>query len=78
MTSHIRSAGRARAVLTRALLLCAVIAVSPMGPATIGAQTSPAVTPNYELASQWTTSKINKAVFDTGVTPHWLVTGDRF
>src|SRR5262249_19898898 len=35
-------------------------------------------TPNYELASQWTTSKINKAVFDTGVTPHWLETSDRF
>ena len=35
-------------------------------------------TPNYVLASQWTTAKINKVVFDLGVEPHWLETGDRF
>jgi len=76
MTSQIRSAGRRRTVLTRAVLLCAAIAILPIGHTTIRAQTGGAVTPNYELASQWTTSKINKAVFDTGVTPHWLETSD--
>ena len=35
-------------------------------------------TPNYVLASQWTTAKINKVVFDLSVKPHWLETGDRF
>ena len=34
--------------------------------------------PNYALASQWTVPKINKMVFDTQVTPHWLETSDRF
>jgi dipeptidyl-peptidase 4 len=35
-------------------------------------------TPNYELASQWTLPKINKLIFDTQVTPHWLEFSDRF
>jgi dipeptidyl aminopeptidase/acylaminoacyl peptidase len=78
MTSQIRPAGRPRTVFTRALLLCVVIALLPMANTTIGAAGSGPVTPNYELASQWTTSKINKAVFDTGVTPHWLEASDRF
>jgi dipeptidyl-peptidase 4 len=34
--------------------------------------------PNYELASQWTVPKINKLVFDTQVTPHWLEFSNRF
>jgi dipeptidyl aminopeptidase/acylaminoacyl peptidase len=34
--------------------------------------------PNYELASQWTVPKINKLIFDTAVTPHWLEFSDRF
>jgi dipeptidyl-peptidase 4 len=33
---------------------------------------------NYELASRWTAAKVNKLVFDTSVTPHWLETGERF
>ncbi|HEY3380501.1 MAG TPA: DPP IV N-terminal domain-containing protein [Vicinamibacterales bacterium] len=36
------------------------------------------ITPNYDLAAQWTTPKIGKLVFDTSVTPRWLETGDRF
>jgi dipeptidyl aminopeptidase/acylaminoacyl peptidase len=78
MTSQIRSAGRRRTAFTRALLLSAVIAVLPNAHTMLRAQSAGVVTPNYELASQWTTSKINKAVFDTGVTPHWLETSDRF
>jgi dipeptidyl aminopeptidase/acylaminoacyl peptidase len=37
-----------------------------------------AITPNYDLAAQWTTQKVSKLVFDTSVTPRWLETGDRF
>src|SRR5713226_5181685 len=78
MTSQIRPAARPR-TFTRALLLSTAIALLPMANTTmIGAANGAAATPNYELASQWTTSKINKAVFDTGVTPHWLETSDRF
>jgi dipeptidyl aminopeptidase/acylaminoacyl peptidase len=33
---------------------------------------------NYDLASQWTSEKVAKIVFDTSVTPRWLETGDRF
>jgi dipeptidyl aminopeptidase/acylaminoacyl peptidase len=47
----------------------------------IGADTPPPVKhtkANYELASQWTSAKVGKLVFDLGVTPHWLDSGDRF
>jgi dipeptidyl-peptidase 4 len=41
--------------------------------------TGPApVTPNFDLGSRWTSSKVAKLVFDTSVTPHWLQGGDRF
>ncbi len=30
------------------------------------------------VASQWTSQKVGKLVFDTAVTPRWLETGDRF
>jgi dipeptidyl aminopeptidase/acylaminoacyl peptidase len=43
---------------------------SPIGPAP--------VQPNFDLGSRWTSSKVGKLVFDTGVTPHWLQGGDRF
>lgn len=33
---------------------------------------------NYDLASQWTTAKVAKLIFDTSVAPHWLEGGDRF
>jgi dipeptidyl-peptidase 4 len=33
---------------------------------------------NYELATRWTPAKVDKLVFDTSVTPHWLDEGDRF
>ena len=65
-----------------ALVLCAaVMFLSPAsGPI---AQTAPAaapaaVTPNFALASRWTSSKVGKMLFDTSVTPRWMQTGDRF
>ena len=42
------------------------------------ASASAAAVPNYDLAAQWTTQKVNRLVFDTSVTPRWLETGDRF
>ncbi len=45
-----------------------------------GAKTEPVkvLKANYELATHWTTAKVGKLVFDTGVTPHWLESSDRF
>ena len=78
MTSQIRSAGRPRTLFARALLLSVATALVLTANTTIGVASDGPVTPNYELASQWTTSRINKAVFDTSITPHWLETSDRF
>ena len=35
-------------------------------------------TPNYDLASRWTTTKVGRYVFSTAVTPRWLEFSDRF
>ncbi len=68
-----------RSSWTCALLLIFGTALLPAGRADVSAAGANAPqTPNYELASQWTTAKIDKAVFDLGVTPHWLETSDRF
>src|SRR5262245_43094783 len=76
MTSQMRPA---RLLPTRVLLLAAIISPLPAASPTMRAATGCAApAPNYALASQWTTGKINKLVFDTGVTPHWLETSDRF
>jgi dipeptidyl aminopeptidase/acylaminoacyl peptidase len=64
------------------LALCAaVMFLSPAsGPtAQIPPSAAPApVTPNFELASRWTSAKVGKLVFDTSVTPRWMQSGDRF
>ena len=39
---------------------------------------APTPSPNYDLASQWTSDKVRKLVFDTSVTPRWLEHSDRF
>jgi dipeptidyl aminopeptidase/acylaminoacyl peptidase len=76
MTSQIRKAGT---LSTRVALLAMLTVLFTAADTHVrAANGGAAVTPNYELASQWTTSKINKLVFDTGVTPHWLETSDRF
>jgi len=37
------------------------------------------VTPNYELASRWTSSKVtNKMIFTSAIAPNWFESGDRF
>src|SRR5574338_273042 len=65
-----------------ALVLCAaVMFLSPASGPT--AQTTPAavpapVTPNFDLGSRWTSSKVGKMLFDTSVTPRWMQTADRF
>jgi dipeptidyl aminopeptidase/acylaminoacyl peptidase len=42
------------------------------------ADNSTAPKPNYALASEWTTQKVGRLVFDTSVNPRWLETSDRF
>jgi dipeptidyl-peptidase-4 len=77
MIDRIRPAARR---LTYALTLTVVAALFQAAHADLRAAGPADViqTPNYPLASQWTTAKINKVVFDLGVEPHWLETGDRF
>src|SRR5947209_19127632 len=75
MTPHCYS----RRLATRAVALAALAA--PMGIASIdlrAADENRGAAPNYELAAQWTVPKINKMIFDTQVTPHWLELSDRF
>ena len=61
-----------------AIAFCAVAALSTM--AGLHAQKPEALSPgpNYDLASQWTSQKVSKLVFDANVTPRWLETSDRF
>ena len=77
MIDRIRPATRP---LTRALALAMFVALFQAAHADLRAAGpgEAGQTPNYVLASQWTTAKINKVVFDLGVEPHWLETGDRF
>jgi dipeptidyl-peptidase 4 len=67
------------------LLLAAIWAFAPVGLLAADNATSPAGTvavkqtkANYELATRWTPAKVDKLLFDTAVTPHWLETGDHF
>src|SRR5260370_36032225 len=67
------------------LSLAALWAFAPFGLLAADNATSPAGTvpvkqtkANYELATRWTPAKVDKLLFDTAVTPHWLVAGDRF
>src|SRR5215471_8937438 len=78
MISQTRSTTGRWPALIRVLSIAAVLSMALSARITTHAANGSAVTPNYELASRWTLSKINKIVFDTGVTPHWFETGDRF
>jgi dipeptidyl-peptidase-4 len=59
---------------------------APLAPPAPQAQSAPAAVAgdrqlpkaNYDLASQWTGTKVGKYVFSTSVTPHWLEFSDRF
>ena len=64
-------------------LIAAFWAFAPLGLMAADNATSPAGTvpvkqtkANYELATRWTPAKVDKLLFDTAVTPHWLDTGD--
>jgi dipeptidyl-peptidase 4 len=71
---------RAGRLLACVCLFAATFAWTPALRAQNGqTQAAPAtITPNYDLAAQWTTQKVNRLVFDTSVTPRWLEAGDRF
>jgi len=67
-----------KAVWTCVLLLALPALRLPASRALAAPAPAASPAPNYELASHWTTGKIDKAIFDLGVTPHWMETGDRF
>ena len=72
-----RAVRLAGCVCTLAIVFVSVPALRAQNGQAAAPQTA-AVVPNYDLASQWTTQKVNRLVFDTSVTPRWLDTGDRF
>ena len=66
-----------RRLAVRALILAALAAALPIASIDVrAADESRIAAPNYELAAQWTVPKINKMIFDTQVTPHWLEFSD--
>jgi dipeptidyl-peptidase 4 len=68
------------AVVAAGLLVLLAATLPGIGADNAPASTNPATAAkaNYELASQWTATKVGKLVFDVAVTPHWLESGDRF
>ncbi|MCX6538209.1 MAG: DPP IV N-terminal domain-containing protein [Acidobacteria bacterium] len=74
------SVAHQRSSLSRLLVVCGLaFAFAVMPAATPRAQKAPPTPkPNYDLASQWTTQKVGRLVFDSSVTPRWLESGDRF
>ena len=63
----------------RAAIGVATVALAIASAPAIQAQKAPAQSsPNYELASAWTSQRVSKLIFDTSVTPRWLETSDRF
>jgi dipeptidyl-peptidase-4 len=73
------AAGRAVRMFIYASMLALAFVSAPALLAQNGrAGGAAAVTPNYDLAAQWTAQKVNRLVFDTSVTPRWLETSDRF
>jgi dipeptidyl-peptidase 4 len=59
------------------ILVTSLVAQNPPA-ATPAGRSAAAVTPNWDLASAWTATRIGKLVFDTAVTPHWFDTSDKF
>jgi len=72
------AAGRAVRLLVYASTLAIVFVSAPALMAQNGRAAAPAITPNYDLAAQWTAQKVSRLVFDTSVTPRWLESSDRF
>ncbi len=64
--------------LGRSVLAFSVIALTLSVPTVRAQKVEPTITPNYDLAAQWTSQKVAKMVFDTTVTPRWLEGSDRF
>jgi dipeptidyl aminopeptidase/acylaminoacyl peptidase len=65
----------------RVLLAASTLALTVVNVPVLRAQNGAAagaITPNYDLAAQWTAQKVAKLVFDTSVTPRWLESSDRF
>ncbi|HOY21312.1 MAG TPA: S9 family peptidase, partial [Haliscomenobacter sp.] len=56
-----------------------VITLFVLGMAILGsAQNKPLTKANYDLAARFAASKVEKMVFSTSVSPHWLKESERF
>jgi hypothetical protein len=75
---HAHLVSNAGALGRRFTLCLFALLVIAFGLATPRADTSNTPKPNYALASEWTTQKVGRLVFDTSVNPRWLETSDRF
>jgi dipeptidyl aminopeptidase/acylaminoacyl peptidase len=65
--------------LARSLAFACTVAAAIVSADDVRAQKVESVAaPNYGLASQWTSQKVSKLVFDTSVGARWLETSDRF
>ncbi len=54
------------------------IAAAVMAAATMSGQDNHVRTPNYELASRFSTKMTSKMVFSTRIVPNWFKSGDKF
>jgi dipeptidyl-peptidase 4 len=77
---HPTAAARATRMLLGVSLFVLIVYTAPSMRAQNGggSGSAPAVTPNYDLAANWTSQKVSKLVFDTSVNPRWLESSDRF
>ena len=79
MSNHLKYRHLKQKGLFALMALVLLIPLIPARPQPGAPADNPAITrANYDLAAKWTQAKIQKLVFDTAVTPHWLETGDRF
>jgi dipeptidyl-peptidase 4 len=65
-------------LLCASTLILVFVSVPPLTAQNGTGAARSAITPNYDLAAQWTSQKVARLVFATSVTPRWLETGDRF
>jgi hypothetical protein len=76
MRPHARST-TSRA-LRRSVLIAAAFCTAVSLSIGLRAGDRPLPKPNYDLAARWMATKVGKLVFDTGVSPRWAETSDRF
>jgi dipeptidyl aminopeptidase/acylaminoacyl peptidase len=70
---------RLASIIIAGAVVLAVASPAPLGARGGQGQVQANGSPNYELASRWTASKVNnKLIFTVSVNPNWFEGGDRF